>query len=283
MGISTAAPLIRLSHAPALALAFWRMALATGLTGALWLGTGRSEAASFGPGGAWKVLLLVSSGFFLGAHFALWVLSLSFTTVAVSVVLVNTQPVFAAFLAWAFLKEPPSGRQVAGIFLALVGVGLLAWTGGRGTASSLGALLALGGAFAGACYYVIGRGLRPRMGLWAYVTPVYGTSAFLLLCFSLSWGVPLGPFPAREWVIFAALAAAPTLFGHTLLNWALRWLPAPVVNVVALGEPVGASLLAALIPSIAEVPSPLTLLGGTVTLFGIYLSLRDRPGTQPLS
>ncbi len=274
LGISTAAPLIRLSHAPPLALAFWRMALATGLMGALWTWNRGKESASPGGGDLGKkAFLLGLSGVFLGIHFALWVLSLSLTTVAVSVVLVNTQPVFAALLSWVFLGEPPTGRQAAGIGTALGGVILMTGATGFYGAGLLGALLALGGAFSGSCYYVVGRGLRPRMGLWAYVTPVYGVSALLLLALSLAFHAPLGPFPAREWAIFAALAAAPTLFGHTLLNWALRWLPAPVVNVVALGEPVGASLLAALIPAIGEVPGTLTLLGGGVTLLGIFLAL----------
>lgn len=274
LGISTAAPLIRLSRAPALALAFWRMALATGLMGALWAWNRGRESASLGQGDPWrKAFLLGLSGVFLGLHFALWVLSLSLTTVAVSVVLVNTQPLFAALLSWLFLGEPPTRRQAAGIGIALGGAALMTGSSGFHGTGVHGALLALGGALSGSCYYVVGRGLRPRMGLWAYVTPVYGVSALFLLVPALFFHARLAPFPPAEWALFAALAAAPTLFGHTLLNWALRWLPAPVVNVAALGEPVGASLLAALLPAIGEVPGPLVLLGGGVTLLGIFLAL----------
>ena len=274
LGISTAAPLIRLSHAPPSALAFWRMVLSALLTGALWAVSRGREPASFGPGPLGrKLLLMLLSGVFLGLHFVLWVTSLSFTTVAVSVVLVNTQPVFAALLAWIFLKEPPTGGQLLGILLALAGVALLALPSEGGEAGRTGALLALGGALSGSCYFVTGRRLRPETGLWAYVTIVYAVAALFLLPAALLLQARLWPFPPREWLLFAALAAGPTLFGHTLLNWALRWLPAPVVNVTALGEPVGASLLAFLIPSIGETPGPTVLAGGAITLLGIFFAL----------
>jgi len=254
------------------------MAFSSLLMGVFWAARAGREPASFGPGSRGKkILLLALSGFFLGVHFALWVLSLSFTSVAVSVVLVNTQPVFAALLAWLFLGEAPAKRQAWGIAVALAGVTLLGLTQGSSPGGPKGSLLALGGALSGASYYVVGRSLRPRMGLWAYVTPVYAGAGLLLLLAALAFQAPLGPFPPREWLIFAALAAAPTLFGHTLLNWALRWLPAPVVNLVALGEPVGASFLAAVLPSIGEVPRASTFLFGGVILAGIFLALGRPP------
>lgn len=281
LAIGVAGPLVRLAAAPALAIAFWRMLFSTALTGGFWI-AGRKGPARGDAFGAREWLLAAAGGVCLAAHFACWITSLSMTTVAASVVLVNTMPLFAALWAALFLRESATGGQWLGIAAAVAGVALISCedAGGEGTSRLGGNLLAIGGAATGAGYFVIGRRLRQKTTLWAYVTRVYGLSAVALLGLSLAAGTRLAPWPAADWIIFGALALGPGLLGHTLLNWTLRWLSAPVVNVVALGEPVVAAGLAALLPAIDEVPGVWTLAGSAVILGGIALVVSCRPAAS---
>jgi drug/metabolite transporter (DMT)-like permease len=218
----------------------------------------------------------------LALHFWSWNSSVALTSVAASVVLVNTQPVVVALLSAVWLREAPSRRQWTGIAIAMVGALIVAvpdLVGGMGDTTAhpralLGDLLALGGALTAALYFVAGRRLRSSLGLWPYVGLVYGTCLVVLLALVVATRAPLAPQPPREVAIFAALALGPMLLGHTGLNWALKHSPAYVVNLTLLGEPVGATLIAATIPGIRELPGPATLLGGAVVLAGILLTAR---------
>ena len=218
----------------------------------------------------------------LALHFWSWNSSISLTSVAASVVLVNTQPVVVALLSVVWLREQPTRRQWTGIAIAMLGALIVASPSFASSASDatahpralLGNMLALGGAITAAIYFVAGRRLRASLDLWPYVGLVYGTCFLVLLVLSVVAGAPLAPQPARELAIFAALAAGPMLLGHTGLNWALKHSPAYVVNLTLLGEPLGATIIAALLPGIREVPTPATLLGGGVVLAGILLTAR---------
>lgn len=277
LGISVAAPLIRLSHADPLAIAAWRLLFSLVIVAAFLI-----------PGRRWRewrlldaraMGLALGAGVMLALHFWSWNASLGMTTVAASVVLVNTQPVIAALISALWLDEAPDGRQWIGIVLAMVGAGMVAWRDAGDVAHAvvgralLGDLLALGGGVAGALYYLVGRRLRQTLDLWPYVALVYGACLVTLLVIAGVMRVPLAPQPPRELAIFAALAVGPMLLGHTGLNWALKYLPAYLVNVTALGEPVGATVLAALLPGIREIPPPLTIAGGVLVLAGILLAL----------
>ena len=273
VGISLAAPLIQLAKdAPPLAIAFWRMALSTALTGSLWLGSTRRSGNGRGFGRReWALALL--AGIFLAVHFGTWIASLKLITVAASVVLVNTQPIFAIVLATLFLKERATRRQWCGIGIAVLGATYMTFEAGEDGSVS-GHLLALTGAATWASYNVIGRHLRQKTPLWAYVTRVYGVSAVVLLFGSVTLGTRLAPYPLEYWLIFLALAVGPSLLGHTLLNWSLRWLEASVVSVVALGESLGAACFAALF--FGEVPGQQTVIGGAITLLGIAVVVAKR-------
>jgi len=144
-----------------------------------------------------------------------------------------------------------------------------------GANASLGNLLAASAAVTAAIYYSIGRYLRASLGLWAYVGLTYFACFVALLVFALIAQTPLAPQPARELGIFAALAIGPMLLGHTGMNWALKYLPAYVVNLTALGEPVGATILAALLPGIRQIPPLMTLVGGAIVLTGVVVAARD--------
>src|SRR5688572_22038283 len=279
LGISFAGPLVRLSAAHPVAIAAWRLGFSLGIV-----------AIALGVSGQWRQLRSLSgrdvavasaAGVMLAFHFWSWNASIGLTTIAASVVLVNRPPVFVALLSATWLRERPDRHQWVGIAVALAGALVVgAESFGAGTPGRnpvLGNALALVGAATAAIYYTAGRGLRQRIDLWAYVAVVYGACFVILLAIALALRLPLTPQPPRELAIFAALAVGPMLLGHTGMNYALRYLPAYVVNLTVLGEPVGATLLAALIPGIAEVPTVITVVGGGLILAGVILAAR-RPG-----
>ena len=278
-GISFAAPLVRFSDAHPLAIAAWRLGFSLLIVGGFLAGTGSWRQ--------WRtlsrrdLLLGAAAGVMLALHFWSWNASLSYTTVAASVVLVNLQPAFVGVISAVALREPPGRAGIAGMGLAMLGalvVALPDLRGDAGTASNpiLGDALAVVGAVTAAGYYTIGRSLRQKVDLWPYVGLVYGACFVALLLMAAAVGAPLVPQPPRELAIFAALAIGPMMLGHTGMNWALRHLPAYVVNLTVLGEPVGATLLAWLLPGIRETPGLHTLAGGALILGGVLVASRRR-------
>ena len=279
LGVSLSGPLVRLSAAHPLAIAVWRLAFSLALVAVplaasrgwrQWRGLDREGVA-----------LSATGGVLLALHFWSWNASIGLTTIAASTVLVNTQPLIVAMLSAWWLRERPTHEQLTGIGVAIAGAFVVALPGMMGDdtnvpAATLGNVLALVGALTAAGYYVIGRRLRVTLDLWPYVALVYGACLVALLTIALVLDVPLGPFPAREYGIFALLAVGPMLLGHTGMNWALRHVRAYQVNVVLLGEPIGATLLALLLPGIRERPTALTLIGGAIVLVGIALAERRR-------
>jgi drug/metabolite transporter (DMT)-like permease len=284
-GISFAAPLVRLSHAHPLAIAVWRLFFSLVVIGAiLSVNRGWEQWRRLDRRG---VALALAAGVLLALHFWSWNASVAMTTVAASVVLVNIQPVIVAAASALWLREVPSRTQWLGIALAMLGAFVVAWQDYGASArvttnrALLGDALALFGGIAAATYYLVGRRLRQTLDLWPYVALVYGACFVTLVGIAAAARVPVLHQSPRELSIFAALALGPMLLGHTGMNWALRYLPAYVVNLTVLGEPVGATLLAALLPGIREVPALRTLVGGAIVLAGILLALtRTAPNTQ---
>jgi drug/metabolite transporter (DMT)-like permease len=279
LGVSLSGPLVRLSSAHPIAIAVWRLAFSLVLI-----------AVPLAIGGSWRqwqtldrrdLGFAVAAGAFLAIHFWSWNTSIGLTTIAASVVLVNVQPLVVATLSAIWLRERPTRQQWTGIGIAMLGAIIVvlpdlgAEIGATGRAL-LGDALALIGAVTAASYYVIGRRLRQTLDLWAYVALVYGACLVALLVMAFAMAVPLGPYPAREYGIFALLALGPMMLGHTGLNWALRHARAYQVNIVLLGEPIGATIIAALLPGIRERPTLLTIVGGVIVLLGILLAERRR-------
>jgi drug/metabolite transporter (DMT)-like permease len=277
LGISFAAPLIRYSTAHPIVIAIWRLAISMVLIAAFLI-----------PGRGWRqwrlldrrgIALALGAGVMLALHFWTWNTSLSYTTVAASVVLVNTQPVIIAALSVVWLREAPTRAQWGGIGLAMLGALIIVLPDLRGGfalgsgRALIGDLLALAGAVTAALYYLTGRRLRRTLDLWPYVALVYGACLVTLVVIAVAIRVPMLPQPPREWLIFAALAVGPMMLGHTGMNWAMRYLPAYTVNLTTLGEPLGATLLAAMLPGIREVPPLATLGGGALVLLGILIAL----------
>jgi len=283
IGISFAAPLIRLSHAHAVVIATWRLFFALIIVGVALAYTGGWRQ--------WRtldrtgLLLAAGAGVLLALHFWAWNASIALTTIAASTVLVDLQPVIVAGASAAWLREAPSRRQWTGILLAIVGAAVLGsadWntSATHGRYALLGDLLALGGGVAGAFYYLTGRRVRQQLDLWPYVAIVYGVCFLTLLSISIAAHLPLLHQPPRELAIFAALAIGPMLLGHTGMNWAVKFAPAFIVNLTVLGEPIGATVLGALLPGIREFPSGRTLLGEAIVLIGILVAVTHAAATS---
>ncbi len=284
LGISFAGPLVRLSEADPLAIAAWRLGFSLVIIAAalLWSGEWRD----------WQKLSLrdavfaAAAGISLAFHFWAWNASIHLTTIAASVTLVSLQPAFIVGISAVFLRESPTRTQLAGIAIAIAGAIVIAapaWGESGATFRSgalLGNLLAVSAAVTAAIYYSIGRHLRHSYGIWSYVGLAYTACAVTLVALALITGAPLAPQPARELAIFAGLAIGPMLLGHTGMNWALKYLPAYVVNLVVLGEPVGATILGAVIPGIAQIPSSTTLFGGGIILAGVIVTARATVSTR---
>jgi drug/metabolite transporter (DMT)-like permease len=265
--VSTGSIFVRMASAPPLAVAFYRIFLASLLLAPFAAGSARRSWPSLPSRDR---LLLVASGVALGVHFATWIASLSFTSVAASVLLVNTTPLFTLAFSRMFLAETVTPVVMGAMGLALAGAGLIAvgdWA--QGANSLTGDLLALAGAVTMSLYHVIGRGLRAALPLQAYVLGVWSTAALTLAALSFAGRVSLTGYPPRTYAFLLALAIIPTLGGHGLVNRSLRLLSAPTVGLFLLGEPVGATALAYLL--FHEVPSPWTLAGGAVVIAALTL------------
>jgi drug/metabolite transporter (DMT)-like permease len=276
LGISFAGPLVRLSTADPVAIAVWRLGFSLLIVAVFVAATG--EWRDWARISARELTLAGAGGISLGLHFWAWNASIHLTTIAASVTLVSLQPAVVAAISAVALREAPTSRQVGGIVIAILGALIIAAPDLKGgmapsaNAPLLGNLLAASAAITAAIYYTIGRSLRKSLGVWAYVGIVYSTAFVTLAIVAISRGLPLAPQPPREIAIFAGLALGPMLLGHTGMNWALKFLPAYVVNLTVLGEPVGATLLGALIPSIRQIPTLSTLVGGAIVLGGVIIA-----------
>jgi len=284
LAVSTASIFIRFAQkdAPSLVVAAYRLTLASLILAPLALTRHRAELRSLTRR---ELLLGLLSGFFLALHFATWISSLEYTSIASSVVLVTTTPLWVALLSPLILREASGKTVVVGMLLALIGgavVGLAdscTWQNGlvcpplstfvRGTAF-FGDFLALSGAWMAAGYILIGRRLRAKMSLIPYIFVVYGMAAIVLIIILVFSGQsPFGYQPLIYlWLLLLALV--PQLLGHSTFNWALRYLPASLVSITLLGEPIGSTILAYFI--LKEAPTPLKIAGAVLILAGIYVA-----------
>jgi drug/metabolite transporter (DMT)-like permease len=281
LAVSTSAILVRWSGAPSLVKAFYRVLFTTLLLAPFAFTRYGSALRSLSRR---DLLVACGSGLALALHFATWFESLNWTSVAASVTLVQSQPVFVAVGATLLLDERVGRTKAVGIAVALVGMVLMSLTegGSAGPRPLYGNALAVVGAVMVAAYYLAGRSLRQRVPLVPYVVVVYGVCAAVLFAFVIgealtgprSVSATLFAYGTDEWLLFLAMAVGPGIFGHTVFNWALGHLEASVVSVSLLGEPVGSTLLALVL--LDEVPGLLTLVGGAVVLGGIYLTTRAR-------
>jgi len=229
--------------------------------------------AGKGPAGRLPNPVVVLSGLFLGLHFGTWITSLSYTSVASAVVLVTLHPMFVALGSVFLLKEHLPAASFAFIALAIGGSALLSYGDFLiGGTALFGNALAVAGALAAAGYMLAGRVARRTVDAAAYNFQVYLFAAIALLAAVVAMEVPLAGYALREWLIFAALAFFCTILGHSVFNWALRYVQASFVSTSILLEPIFATLLA--IPIFGELPTPYAVAGGIIVVLGLYGVLR---------
>jgi drug/metabolite transporter (DMT)-like permease len=274
--VSFSAVLVRLADAPALTVAFYRCFLASLILVPLGLIRHRDEYRRLDRR-AWRLALL--SGAILAAHFATWISSLTYTTIAAAAVLVQTMPIWVAVFG-RFIGERTSRRAWLGIGIGLAGT-LIISSGGlaAGGTALFGDALALAGALFAAIYVLLGRSLRPHVSVVTYTSIVYGTSAAVLAAVMLVSGTPFFGFPPETWLMFGLITAGPQFLGHTTFNYLLEHVRASVVAIALLAEPVGATILAYLI--LNEVPGAVTVVGGAVVLAGVFVAIRAEAAAVP--
>ncbi len=276
VAVSFSAILIRLAHAPPLAVAFYRNAMAAAILLPLALARHRDEIRALSRR-QWGIAAL--AGGLLAAHFALWIPSLSYTTVAASTVLVTTQPVWVALLGRAVLGERMSSRALGGIALSMVGAVIISGGDfGVSSRAAFGDLLAVAGAVMAAGYFLSGRSLRPRLSLLSYVGVAYTTCAALLALAMVVSRTPFSGFGARGWLLFALMALVPQIMGHTVFNFLLAHEEAAIIAIAVTAEPVGASFLA--LAFFGEIPRWTAVAGGALILSGIYLTIGAQAARQ---
>ncbi|WP_459889971.1 DMT family transporter [Halostagnicola bangensis] len=276
---STSAILVRWSTAPSSVAAFYRVLFTTAIVAPIAFAFHREE---FGRLSSRDLGFASIAGVALAIHFVSWFESLNHTSVAASVTLVQTQPIFVAIGAALLLGERVNRQTVIGIVVALVGATAMSF-GDAGQAplsdaTAYGNSLAVLGAITVAGYVLAGRSIRQRVSLFPYVTVVYTACAVTLFVLVGTQGHDYVAYPAREWLLFFGMAVGPGIFGHTVINWVLKHLESVVVSVAWLGEPVGATILA--LALLAEVPDAVTVVGGGIVLAGIYATTIERGKRQ---
>jgi len=271
VSVSFAAIFIRLAEAPPLVIAAYRMCLAALVIVPLaWLRS-RDELRRLSRRTIFMALL---SGLFLALHFGLWIASLSYTSVATSVILVTANPIFVGIASYFLFQEKLSKQAVLGVMISITGsviIGYNSWS--LGSSPLLGSILALLGALAVAGYLLIGRRLRRGIGLLTYASLTYSSAAVFLLISALAFGYSLVGYSTTTNVMFVLLAVVPQLIGHSSLNWSLRFVPATLVTIAVLGEPIIAITLAFLI--LNEIPALIEIGGGVLILAGIFIAFRN--------
>jgi len=271
ISVSFASIFIKWSESPPFVIAAYRLALTCAMLFPymIWTG-GFAKIRSFEKR---EVLLVVLSGVALAVHFELWIVSLGLTLVSTSVILVTSHPIFVAAVQHFLLKEHVKRIAAVGIVIAFSGVTVIALSDyDVGEDTLFGDALAFLGGICAGIYFLSGRVARQSIDVAPYAFSVYGLSSILLFLSAGVAGDTLVVVNGREITIFLVLALVPTIFGHTMFNYALKKVPAHVISTSVLGEPVGASILAYLLLP-GEVPGAWIIVGGALVVLGLYLVL----------
>lgn len=268
IAVSTSAIFVKLaSGAPAGIIAFYRLFFSVILMLPIILLKYKHEIKSVSKRD-W--MLATFSGLFLALHFILWFESLNYTSVASSVVLVTLQPIFAFIGTYLFFGERFAPAAVISMFITIIGSFIIGWGDFQVSGLALlGDILALLGAVMVTGYFLLGQQLRRSLSLMTYTFIVYSISSLALFVYSLVKGDDFFNYSIDLWGWFLALAIIPTFLGHTLFNWALKWLSTSTISMAIVFEPIGASILAYFI--LHESITPSQWLGGTIVIFGLFL------------
>lgn len=270
LAVSTGAIFAKLAEAPALVIAAYRVGLASLILAPIAWWQARDELLGLEKK---DYMLALLSGFFLALHFSTWISSLSYTSVANSVVLVNTNPLWVGILTPLISKDRLTLMTKIGIVISVIGGAIIGAgdfaTGGQ---ALWGDFLALLGSICAAVYLLLGRNLRRKLSLLAYVIICYGSAAIILWVLVIALGLQVVGFSSGTYAAFAGMALISQIIGHTSYNWALKWFSASLIAVSLLGEPIGATILAYII--FAETLTWTKIVGGSLILTAIYLAAR---------
>ena len=269
LGTSFSAVLVKFSDAPSTVLVFYRMLCCVLLLSTLIALQHRDELKETKLK---NILLCVASGIFLGAHFTCYFESLRYTSIASSVVLVDTEVFFVALGGVIFLKEKLSPGNWLGIVVTFAGSVVVAM-GDRGGGQLLGDLIALAGAMCSAVYTLIGRRVRRDMSTTVYTWIVYFFAGLVALVSSACGGFDVVHIGMKNLLVAFGLAVMCTLLGHSVFSWGLKYEKASFVSTVKLLEPIFASVLGILL--FREIPSVSSVAGGMTVICGIILCIRN--------
>jgi len=274
VSVSFSAIFISWSTSPFITIALYRLALASLILAPFALLDPRKPLQTISRR---ELALMAGVGVILASHFTLWIGSLKIESVRVSVassvILVTSHPLLVGLLSHFVLRERLNAWMALGIALGFSGVVVIAFADAQAASATLvGNLLAFAGGIAAGFYFLAGRRLRQRIPLIAYAFVVYASATAALFVLTIALGESLTPVgdAGRELMLFLAMALIPQIGGHTLYNWSLRWVTAPVVSLSLVGEPIGSSLLAWVL--LDQVPGVAVALGGALALAGIYLT-----------
>ena len=269
--ISTAAVIIRLIEAPATAIAFYRLAIASICI--LPLSSFLRNTNGLNQIRLQDTLMCLAASVAISIHFVAWIASLEYTSVASSVILVTTSPLIVAFLSKLFFQEHLHKNVYVGIALGLIGAVVLTGGDSRLEGRELwGDLLAFIGALSFAFYLILGKRVRTRLNNLDYTSFVFLSASVMLFVISVIANQPLWNFDSKSIIFIVTLAIIPQLIGHSSITWALGSVRATLVSVAIMAEPVVAIMLAWLI--LNEHPSLANLIGGLIILSGIFIAYK---------
>ena len=286
LSVSTAAVFIRLALADSsrqgvgfsLVLAASRLTIASLCLLPAWRGF---RSAHFQPSALYYSM---AAGLFLAIHFACWITSLSYTSIAASTALGTINPVWVALLSWMWFREKPSSLTFGGIAIALLGSVVVAvgdaGSGFVGSHPLLGNSLALISSWAVSLYFLLGRSAQRRgLGIGSHVVLTYTTAALVLLPLPFLFGSGYGGYPGSVYLWIVLMALFPQLIGHTSFNWAVRWISPTLVTLTILAEPVGSSILGAIV--FHENPGAVVITGAVVIVVGVAIAALGTRKAQP--
>lgn len=280
--MSTAAPLARLAMTTSgqrsigfsLILAASRLILAALVLTPTWYHFRHRKPS------AQAIQYAIAAGVALAIHFATWITSLAYTSIAASTTLVTTNPVWVALLSWLWLKERLNPQNLIGIAIALIGglmvglsepphtdIAINAW---------LGNSLALIGAWAASFYFILGKQAQQNgLGISQYIAIAYTVAALLLLPVPLLMNAPYTGHSPTVYSYILLMALLPQLIGHTSFNWSIRWVSPTIITLIILLEPVLASLLGFVL--FQEIPTIQVFGGAVVLLSGVAIAATAQP------
>jgi drug/metabolite transporter (DMT)-like permease len=282
LAVSTAAILIRfaLPYAGSLAISFYRMFFSSIIAVVVYRLS--KEHKKLSELTARQIILLILAGIFLALHFSLWTWSLELLSVSSSVFFVTTTPLWVGLFSPLIFKEKVGSQFYLGVLTAIFGGLIIAFLkdnlsiGIDANTSFFGLILALSGAWMASAYLIIGKKLSNSIPSKLYVTIVYAISSLVLGIFMVvEQGKAYVVYHPIVYGLFLLMAVIPQSLGHTSFNTALKYLPAGIVSLALLCEPIGSTILAILL--LNEMPSIAELIGGIFILVGLIIAIKPQP------